>query len=132
VDIACSFLEQAVVQKFGRQVADDAIHALGAKVGSDIEQAKEKIDGNQAVVEFKGEDEPLHMTKERGSWKVDVAAEVGEKKDDDVREQEEWLKHMAVSAGRLADQVASGKLATAQQVTDACKDERGKLVDAGK
>lgn len=127
VDVACGHLEDAVVQKFGRPTADQVIHILGAKVGSDIDAAREKIDGAKAVVQWKGDAEGLHMVRIDGAWKVDVAAEMKDKSDEGVAQYAEFLKHLAVSADRLADQVASGKLATAKALTEACKQEQQKL-----
>src|SRR6202035_3628394 len=111
----------------GRATADEVIHILGAKVGSDIDAAGEKIDGAKALVQWKGEGEALHMVRIDGSWKVDVTAEMSGKSDQDVAQYADFLKHLAVSADRLADQVASGKLATAKELLEACRREQQKL-----
>jgi hypothetical protein len=124
LDVACGHLEEAVVQKFGRPAADQAIHALGGKVASDVERATEKTDRNKALIQWKDGREPLHMIKVGGSWKVDVSAEVEGMDDQELQQDQNVLKHMAVSADRLADQVAGGKWVSLKEVIDACNAER--------
>jgi hypothetical protein len=128
VDVACSHLEEAVLQKFGRQTADDAIHILGSQVGSDIDAATEKVDGAKALIQWKGEEEPMHMIRVGGDWKVDLTTQLQGMSEQSVAQYAEFLKHLAVGADRMADQVTSGKLATAKDLLDACKAEHEKLL----
>jgi hypothetical protein len=127
-DVACGHLEDALVQKFGRASADTALHAFGAKVGSDLDAADVTIERNTAVIHWPHDDQPLHMVKSGGDWKVEVAAELASLDEHQVTDFAEFLKHFAVAADRLADQVTAGRLATEQAATDACQHERQLLV----
>jgi hypothetical protein len=127
-DVSCAHLEDALVQKFGRPAADQALHAIGAKTNSDIDGADVKIRRNTAVVNWPHDDNPLHMIKSGGDWKVDVAAELSSLNEREVHAFADFLKHFAVSADRLAEQLAAGRFNSAQEATTACRQARELLL----
>jgi hypothetical protein len=71
--VAASRLEQLTRQKFGEKAGNDVVHAMRERTDEDIVDAREKIDGDHATIEWADGRESLEMVKVDGKWKVPVS-----------------------------------------------------------
>jgi hypothetical protein len=72
VDMATAKLQELTRQKFGSSGEDAVLHAARNATLTDLADADESIDGNTAVVTFKGKLGPVTMIKVNGQWKVSI------------------------------------------------------------
>lgn len=84
-DMAVSRLDQLTRQKFGEKAGDDIVHAMRLRTDEDILDAREKIDGDHASIEWADGRDSLEMVKVDGKWKVAVSQVfVGDEKTEDI------------------------------------------------
>ncbi len=81
----------------------------------DLDAATEKIQGDTATIDMKGEKKPMTLKKISGHWKVD-ASSMPELPTDEALAS---MKKIAQAMDKAADDVRSGKLKTKQQIQDA-------------
>lgn len=72
VDMATAKLQELTRQKFGSSGEDAVLHAARNATLTDLADADESIDGNTAIVTFKGKLGPVTMIKVHGQWKVSI------------------------------------------------------------
>jgi hypothetical protein len=116
-------IEQAVAKKFGRPAADALVHAAGEQTEADIDDAEESIEGDTATLKFKGQDAPtitLHRTD--GLWLVHAADIIDKQTDDELKSATDSYDDWSARLPALAADIASGKYATADEVTKLVKE----------
>ena len=73
VDVATSQLQQKVKEKFGPAAVEIVLHAARNATLKDLNEAREKIDGDHAVITWKNNRPPVPMVKVDGKWLVSVS-----------------------------------------------------------
>jgi len=111
-------VEEAAVTKFGeagKTVASQQQMSIGEELAK-IDQAVEKIEGDTATLTSPGSQEPLHLKKADGQWKVDFAAMPGS---DQIAQAVPMIDAMAGAAGELSEEITADKYKTADEAKNA-------------
>jgi len=117
-DVALAKLQDAVAKRFGPELATAVIHAAGTEDAHDIEAAEEKIESDQATVEFKDHSTPVHMVRVDGKWKVSLSDMLGEATDLQVDQLTKNITDFTIEVGRLTSLVDNQKFRSGEGVRD--------------
>lgn len=128
---AMAYLRSKATEKFGASAAEAVLPALPSL--TDLDDATEKFDGDTAEVSG-GAIWPVRLIRTRGVWKLDLD---WLERSDDMPANPHWFGEMARAIRRTGDDIASGRLATAQSAATAMQareqgipDERATLDSA--
>jgi hypothetical protein len=109
-DVARSIkaIRDAATFKFGAQAADSVLPAMPAL--GDVDDAKETIDGDKAVLDGGGLMGPVHLARTSGQWKLDIAELM--RQGDLPPNTHAYLEDLAKAVRRTADDIRNGKLSS--------------------
>lgn len=120
--VSVSHLRQAAVEKFGVLHAKD----FQGDIPTDddlkrIDQAEEKINGDQALVVMKDarQSGPMRLIRVDGVWKIPVGLSIAGRKADAVEAQIAQMKSTATAADEVAKAISDGKYATPREAITA-------------
>jgi hypothetical protein len=111
-------VEEAAVAKFGeagKTVASQQQMSVGEELAK-IDQSTETIDGDNATLTAPDSQEPLHLKKTDGQWKVDFSQMPGS---DQIAQALPMIDAMAGAAGELSTEIAADKYKTADEAKNA-------------
>jgi hypothetical protein len=117
-DVALAKLQDAVAKRFGAELATAVIHAAGTEDARDIEAAEEKIESDQATIEFNDHSTPLRMVKVDGKWKISLSDMVGEATDLQLDQLTKNIAEFTSELGRLTSLVENQKFRSGEGVRD--------------
>jgi hypothetical protein len=126
-DVALAQLQKAVGQEFGAELGTAVVHAAGTVIADDIKTATEKVDGDKATIQFKGDSLPLHLTLISGNWKVSLPDMLGEATIPQVEKLTARLTEFAAEINKLTDLVSKQKFRSGEGVRDRVKDLHDRL-----
>ena len=126
-DVALARLQAAVARQFGQEMAAAAVHAAGTEDAHDIEAATEKIETDQAIIEFKDHSTPLHMVKADGKWKISLSDMVGEATDLELDRLAKSIVDFSSEITRLTDLVEKQKFRSGEGVRDRVQELHDRL-----
>jgi hypothetical protein len=129
-DVALARLQKAVGQEFGAELGTAVVHAAGTVVADDIKAATEKVDGDKATIQFKGDPLPLHMTLVSGNWKVSLPDMLGEATIPQVEKLAAKLTEFTTEINKLTDLVSKQKFRSGEGVRDRVKELHDRLFKA--
>ena len=127
-DVAVARLQKAVQQKFSKELALAAVHALEFKDDSDIEAATEKIDGDKATITFKSDPSALPMVRVGGKWKIALPEEL---KQSDAAQLQQAVQKLTDQVRQITQLVEAGKFRSGEGVRDRLQDLHDNLFGAG-
>jgi hypothetical protein len=117
-DVALAKLQATVSKQFGADLGRAVIHAAGTEDATDIEGASEKIDGEQAKVEFKDQSTPVRMAKSDGKWKISLTDMLGEATDLQIDQLTKNIAAFTTEVNRLTSLVEHQKFRSGEGVRD--------------
>lgn len=112
-------VEEAAIAKFGETAGKTVASQQQMSIGEELEKidsATETITGDTAVLAAEGSQEPLHLRKVDGQWKVDFAAMPGTEQ---VAQAIPMITAMAGAADELAAEITADKYKTADEAKNA-------------
>jgi hypothetical protein len=117
-DVALAKLQAAVAKQFGEELGNAVLHAAGTEDAKQIEAASEKIEAEQATVEFQDHSTPLRMVKVEGRWKISLTDMLGEATGPEIDQLTKNISEFTSEIGRLTDLVAKQKFRSGEGVRD--------------
>ena len=117
-DVALAKLQAAVTKQFGAELGRAVVHAAGVEDAKDIEAATEKVDADQATIEFKDHSTPVRMVKVDGKWKISLTDMLGEATDLQVDQLAKNISEFSAEADRLTGLVENQKFRSGEGVRD--------------
>jgi hypothetical protein len=109
-DLAMGQLEKSIRARYDEQTVVTLLHAMRNETGSDIDDAQESINGDQAVIKWKDGQPPLAMVRVDGEWKVSVSGLMNDNTPDDCVE---VFNKLSAAVTRLTAELNDGKFANA-------------------
>jgi hypothetical protein len=122
LDLAGAKVEHFAREKFTNEQAAEILHAMRSATTEDIDAADETIEGDVATIEAKDHHGSWILRKVDGAWKVGIADNLGEVKDD--AEARKWARlydDMTAELKRTAAEIESGKYPNAPLLVRALK-----------
>jgi len=114
VDLATARLEHNTRAAFGAAAVDALLHAARNVTLGDLQEADEKIDGDQARIIWKAKLPAVPLIRVDGEWKVSIAALLKDVEPGATIEQIELTERdVAAELQKTADEVKIGKYANA-------------------
>jgi hypothetical protein len=117
-DVALAKLQEAVAKQFGSELGTAVVHAAGTEDAKDIEAAAEKIESEQATIEFKDHSTPLHMVKVEGNWKISLTDMLGEATGPEIDQLTKNIAEFTGGIGRLTGLVEHQRFRSGEGVRD--------------
>ena len=108
---------RAAIERFGDEKGDDV--SGGLPTLQDIEQAQEKIEGNEALLATKNGKASLKLRKIGNNWKIDLLSILPIRTD--AQTARRIFAKSALAAHELAAQIRSGAFATPEDADQALK-----------
>jgi hypothetical protein len=111
--LAMTRIELAARKQFGRKEADDIVHKMGGQTDADLKDAKYKIDGDHASIQFPGESDPSgFLIRIKGVWMLDMHADVKGMTDDDIKNSIRSSEKTAASLKPIVEKLEKGDFKT--------------------
>ena len=126
-DVALSKLRDAVENKFGKDLATAVVHSAGTEDIADINSAIEKVEGDNATLEWKNHADPLHMTKVDGKWKISLPAMLKGADSAALQRLDASIREMTGELLKIAALVSHNKFRSGEGVRDRVQDLHDRL-----
>ncbi|HEY2586976.1 MAG TPA: hypothetical protein VGI81_14620 [Tepidisphaeraceae bacterium] len=117
-DLAVARLEKAVAQRFGKDLAAQAVRAAGTEDVAAVDAAGEKIDDDHATIQFRDQQSAVPMVRVDGKWKVSLSEWTQGASPAQVDHLIESLGKLAAGINHIADLVEHEKFRSGEGARD--------------
>lgn len=117
-DVAVARLQKAVDKRFGKELAAAVATAAGTEDVRSLDGATEKLEGDHATVQFRGQATAVPMVRTEGKWQISLADWVKDAKPEQIDALVRSIQKLTSEVRHVCDLVEHDKFRSGEGVRD--------------